>query len=377
VADDFDQQQERTEQATAKRLKDARERGQVPRSRELSTTLVLLAGAGCLYGAGAYMSRRLVSHLRAGLEFRPEWLDSPNIVGRALGAATINALTDLWPVFATVFIAALAAPLALGGWNFSTQALVPDFSRLSPIAGFRRIFGWQGLVELVKALAKCLLVGGVAAIVIYAFMGDAIALGRMPVAGGIAAAGKIVGTAFIWMSAALVVVAAIDVPFQLWDYQHRLRMSRHEVREELKETDGRPEVKSRIRQLQQQLARRRMMEQVPKADVVITNPTHYAVALRYDAPRMRAPRVVAKGADLVALAIRRVAEAHKVPTFESPLLARALYRSVDIGKEIPGGLYVAVAQVLTYIYQMRRLTARDFARIARPQPTVAAEFLEK
>ncbi len=205
-------------------------------------------------------------------------------------------------------------------------------------------------------------------------MDDAVALGRMPVQGGIAGAANLIGTAFMWMSAALVIVAAADVPFQLWDYQQRLRMSRHEVREELKETDGRPEVKSRIRQLQQQLARRRMMEQVPKADVVITNPTHFAVALRYDAHRMRAPRVVAKGADFVALAIRRVAEASKVPTFESPILARALYRNVDIGKEIPGGLYVAVAQVLTYIYQMRRLPAQAFARIPRPQPSLSADF---
>jgi flagellar biosynthetic protein FlhB len=285
-------------------------------------------------------------------------------------------MLDIWPVLAAVFGAALVAPLALGGWTFSGQALVPDFSRLSPIAGLKRIFGWHGLVELLKALAKCLLVGGVAAIVIYAFMDDAIALGRMPVEGGIAGAAHLVGSAFVWMSAALVVVAAADVPFQLWDYQHRLRMSRYEIREELKETDGRPEVKSRIRQLQQQFARRRMMEQVPKADVVITNPTHFAVALRYDAQKMRAPRVVAKGADLVALAIRRVAEAHKVPTFESPVLARALYRSVDIGKEIPGGLYVAVAQVLTYIYQMRRLPAQAFARLARPQPNVDAEFTD-
>jgi flagellar biosynthetic protein FlhB len=373
---EFDEQQERTERATPKRVKEARERGQVPRSRELSTTLVLLAGAGSLYGAGSLMSGNLTRHLRSALEFRPEWIESPAAVAPALGSAIAQGMLDIWPVLAAVFGAALVAPLALGGWTFSGQALVPDFSRLSPIAGLKRVFGWHGLVELLKALAKCLLVGGVAAIVIYAFMDDAIALGRMPVEGGIAGAAHLVGSALIWMSAALVVVAAADVPFQLWDYQHRLRMSRYEIREELKETDGRPEVKSRIRQLQQQLARRRMMEQVPKADVVITNPTHYAVALRYDALKMRAPRVVAKGADLVALAIRRVAEAHKVPTFESPVLARALYRNVDIGKEIPGGLYVAVAQVLTYIYQMRRLPAQAFARLARPQPTLDAEFTD-
>lgn len=373
---DVDQQQERTERATPKRVKDARERGQVPRSRELSTTLVLLAGAGCLYGAGTFMSGHLARHLRSSLEFNPRWLDSPEMIAPALGSAVLQALLDVSPVLGAVFAAALIAPLALGGWTFSGQALLPDFSRLSPMQGLKRVFGWHGLVELVKALAKCVLVGGVAAIVIYAYMDDAIGLGRMPVQGGIARAAHLVGMAFVWMSAALVVVAAADIPFQLWDYQQRLRMSRHEVREEMKETDGRPEVKSRIRQLQQQLARRRMMEQVPKADVVITNPTHFAVALRYDAVKMRAPRVVAKGADLVALAIRRVAEAHKVPTFESPVLARALYRNVDIGKEIPGGLYVAVAQVLTYIHQMKRLPAQAFARIGRPQPTISAEFSE-
>jgi flagellar biosynthetic protein FlhB len=371
---EVDQQQERTERATPKRVQDARERGQVPRSRELSTTLVLLAGAGCLYGAGTLMSGNLTRHLRASLEFDARWLESPSLIVPAFGAAAIQALFDVWPVLAAAFGAALIAPLALGGWTFSAQALVPDFSRLSPLQGLKRVFGWHGLVELLKALAKCVVVGGVAAIVIYAFMDDAVALGRMSVQGGIAGAAHLVGSAFVWMSAALVIVAAADVPFQLWDYQQRLKMSRHEVREELKETDGRPEVKSRIRQLQQQFARRRMMEQVPKADVVITNPTHFAVALRYDALKMRAPRVVAKGADLVALAIRRIAEASKVPTFESPILARALYSNVDIGKEIPGGLYVAVAQVLTYIYQMRRLPAQAFARIARPQPTLSAEF---
>ena len=371
---DLDQQQERTERATPKRLKDARERGQVPRSRELSTTLVLLAGAGCLYAAGSFIGGGLVEHLRAGLTFRPEWLDSGAGLEHALGSAMAQALIDLWPFLATVFGAALVAPLALGGWTFSAQALLPDLSRLSLIEGLKRIFGWHGLVELVKALAKCVLVGGVAAVVIYAFMDDAIGLGRMPVESGIAGAARLVGSAFIWMSAALVVVAAIDVPFQLWEFQQRLRMSRHELREEFKETDGRPEVKSRIRHLQQQLARRRMMEHVPQANVIVTNPTHYAVALRYDALKMRAPRVVAKGTDLVALAIRRVAELHKVPVFESPPLARALYRNVDIGKEIPGGLYVAVAQVLTYIYQMQRLPAQAFARLARPQPDVGAEF---
>jgi flagellar biosynthesis protein FlhB len=371
---DFDQQQERTERATPKRVRDARERGQVPRSRELSTTLVLVAGAGCLYAVGSSISSNLLSHLRAGLEFRPEWLDSTAGLERALGSAMEQALSDLWPFFATVFGAALVAPLVLGGWTFSAQALVPDFSRLNPLQGFKRIFGWLGLVELLKALAKCLLVGGVAAAVIYACMDDVIAVGRMPVQSGIATAAGLIGTAFIWMSVALVVVAAVDVPFQLWAYQQRLRMSRHEVREELKETDGRPEVKARIRQLQQQLARHRMMEQVPQANVVITHPMHYAVALRYDALKMRAPRVVAKGADLVALAIRRVAEAHQVPIFESPLLADTLYRRVDIGREIPAGLHVAVAQVLTYIYQMRRLPAQAFARVARPEPTVSAEF---
>jgi len=371
---DIDQQQERTERATPKRVKDARERGQVPRSRELSTTLVLLAGAGCLFGAGSLMSGNLTKHLRASLEFDARWLESPGLIAPAFGAAAVQALLDVWPVLAAAFGAALIAPLALGGWTFSGLALVPDFSRLSPLQGLKRVFGWHGLVELLKALAKCVLVGGVAAIVIYAFMDDAVALGRMPVQGGIAGAAHLVGSAFLWMSAALVIVAAADVPFQLWDYQRRLRMSRREVHEELKETDGRPEVKSRIRQLQQQLARRRMMEQIPRANVVITNPTHLAVALRYDAHTMRAPRVVAKGADLVALAIRRIAEASEVPTFESTILARALYRNVDIGGEIPSGLYVAVAQVLTYIHQMRSLPAQAFAHIARPQPTLGAEF---
>jgi len=187
-------------------------------------------------------------------------------------------------------------------------------------------------------------------------------------------AAALLSRAFVWLCAALVVIAAVDVPLQLYQYKRSLKMSRHELREEAKETDGRPEVKGRIRQMQQQLARRRMMQAVPKADVVVVNPEHFAVALKYEPTRMRAPRVVAKGVDLVALNIRRVAEQHRVPVFESPKLARALYRSTDLNEEIPAGLYLAVAQVLSYLFRIKSLNPTLAARMARPDPSVGDEF---
>jgi flagellar biosynthetic protein FlhB len=182
------------------------------------------------------------------------------------------------------------------------------------------------------------------------------------------------GWSFVWLSGSLVLVAMVDVPLQLFQFKRSLRMTRQELRDEAKESDGRPETKQRIRQMQQSLARRRMMHKVPAADVVIVNPTHFAVALKYDPKKMRAPRVLAKGVDLVAQNIRRIAEENRVPVFESPKLARALYRSTDLDREIPAGLYVAVAQVLSYIFRVRTLNPTIAARVARPNPQVSGEF---
>ena len=252
-----------------------------------------------------------------------------------------------------ITLAAIIAPLALGGWSFSGQAMMPQFSRMNPIEGVKRMFALRSLIELAKAMAKFGVVAIVAALVLWKDAPTLMALGREPLQQAIGHAVQISGKALLLISAGLLIIAGIDVPYQLWQYAKQMRMSREEIREEYKESEGSPEVKGRIRQLQQQLARQRMMQEVPKADVVVTNPTHFAVALKYDEKRMRAPIVVAKGADEIAAKIREVAGEHKVPIFEAPPLARVLFRNVDIGDEIPATLYIAVAQILTYVFQLK------------------------
>jgi flagellar biosynthesis protein FlhB len=254
------------------------------------------------------------------------------------------------------------------------QAMVPDFTRLSPLAGIKRLFGLRGVSELGKALLKCAVVGGVCAAIVSRTFREVLGLAHMEPRAAIGRGVGIVSWSFVWLCGSLALVAMVDVPLQLFQFKKSLRMTRQELRDEAKESDGRPETKQRIRQIQQTLARRRMMHKVPSADVVIVNPTHFAVALKYDPMQMRAPRVLAKGVDLVAQNIRRLAEEHRVPIFESPKLARALYRSTDLNKEIPAGLYAAVAQVLSYIFRVRKLNPTIAARVARPNPQVGAEF---
>jgi flagellar biosynthetic protein FlhB len=243
--------------------------------------------------------------------------------------------------------------MSLGGWSFSTKPLTPDLNRLNPVSGFGRMFQVRSLVELGKALAKFAVVAGAGALVMWVNLDSLLGLGSEPVDRAIVHAMSITGQALVALTAALILIAAVDVPFQLWQYHRDMRMTKEEVRREHKESEGSPEMKGRIRSLQREMAERRMMQDVPTADVIVVNPTHYAVALRYDESKMRAPQVVAKGVDLMAARIREVASEHRIPVFEAPPLARALHRSVEIGDEIPAGLYVAVAQVLTYIYQLK------------------------
>nr|PZN78635.1 MAG: flagellar biosynthetic protein FlhB [Pseudomonadota bacterium] len=345
--------QERTEKPTPKRREEARKRGQLPRSPELGAAAVtLIAGAG-MYLLGGHLGGRMHGMMASSLQLtREEALDETRLVA-AFADSALQGLIACAPVLGLTLVAAVLAPLALGGWNLSFGVLALDFSRLSPVAGFKRMFSLRGAVELAKAFAKFAVVALFAVLFLWHASEELLSLGREPVNRAIAHAFSLTGQALIAFAAALGLIAAVDVPWQLWQHTQKLRMTRQEIREELKETEGSPEIKSRIRAVQQELARRRMMQEVPRADVVVVNPTHYAVALRYDEQRMRAPTVVAKGVDEVAMRIRAIAEEHRVPILEAPPLARALHRSVDIGEEIPATLYVAVAQVLTYVYQLR------------------------
>jgi flagellar biosynthetic protein FlhB len=362
--------EERTESATPKRLEEARRKGQVPRSRELSTAAVMMTGASGLYYLGGFLGSELFEMLRRSLSLtRVQALDSTQVVP-ALTSAFGAGLLACVPLFGLIALAALLAPLALGGWSFSTEALMPQFNRLNPLSGFKRMFSMQSIMELLKALAKFGVVGMVAYLVLRNSTGEMLGLGQEPLRLAIAHSMQLAGYGLLCVSAGLLLIAAVDVPYQLWQYAKQLKMTRQEVRQEMKESEGSPEMKGRIRQMQQEMARRRMMQEVPKADVIITNPTHFAVALRYDDKRMRAPTVVAKGADEIAARIREIGAEHSVPLFEAPPLARVLYRNVDLGQEVPSALYVAVAQVLGYIFQLRTAERTGGQRPPRPQVEV-------
>jgi flagellar biosynthetic protein FlhB len=365
---------EKTEQPSARRLEQARERGQVPRSRELTNFATMIGGSAMLIIGGGTAASRLSLIMRTSLAVTPDQLRVPESMTAAFGGAILAALPAVLPLFGALIAMVLLASISLGGWNFSPAAMTPDFTRMSPLAGLQRLFGLHGVSELGKALLKCLVVGAVCAAIVAWLFKDVMALGHMAPGAAIGRGVGLLGSAFVWLCASLGIIAAVDVPLQLFQFNRALRMSRQELRDEAKESDGRPETKQRIRQMQQQLARRRMMHKVPMADVVIVNPTHFAVALKYDPQAMRAPRVLAKGLDLVAANIRRIAEEHRVPVFESPKLARALFKSTDLDHEIPAGLYAAVAQVLSYIFRVRTLSPTLAARVARPDPEVGDEY---
>ncbi len=367
---------ERTEEPSQRRLQEARERGQVPRSRELTNCATMIGGSVALAAMGSALARGMSQMMRRGMTIDPLRLQDAQSMTSSLREAVVTALWAALPIFAALICLVLLSAVVLGGWNFSPAAMVPDFSRMSPAAGLKRLFGLHGASELGKALLKLVVVGGVCAGIVSWLFADVLALGRMAPRTAIGRGAGLLTWSFVWLCASLALIAVVDVPLQLLQFRRSLRMTRQELRDEAKESDGRPETKQRIRQMQQQLARRRMMHKVPTADVVIVNPTHFAVALKYDPKDMRAPRVVAKGLDLVAQNIRRIAEEHRVPIFDSPKLARALYRTTDLNHEIPAGLYAAVAQVLSYIFRIRTLNPTSAARVVRPEPKLGDEYAD-
>jgi len=363
-------QQERTEQATPKRRADARKKGDVPRSRELTMTVVTLAGAGSLLALSEPMGRQLLESFSAAFVIERERIFDHQILPEAFAEIARGSFMGLVPLAVILLCAVFISAVALGGWSFSAEAMSFKFERMSPVKGLKRIFSANSLNELIKALAKFSLVALFAVAWLWWSVDELIGLGREPIGPAIAHALKICSLSLLVVSTGLILIAAADVPFQLWQYHKKLRMTRQQVRDELKETEGRPEVKSRIRALQLQIATRRMLEELPGADVVITNPTHFAVALKYDESTMGAPRVIAKGKDLIAQRIREIATEHKVPLFSAPPLARVLFRNVEIGEEIPTRLYTAVAQVLAYIQQLSE-TLRPGQRAPEPpQPKI-------
>lgn len=357
---------EKTEQPSQRRIDQARERGQVARSRELSTFAVLLAGGGVLWFMGSTVTQSMVQLLREGLVLDREMVYDSALMTPRLYELAMDALIAFLPFLLAVLLAAALSPLLLNGWLFSVEALQPKLSKLNPIAGLGRMFSRTALVELVKALAKAALVGGVGAWVIWSDLDAVMALGLQSPDASIPAMGQLIGQGVMVIIGAMLLIVAIDVPFQLWDHNKKLMMTKEEVRQENKETEGDPMVKGRIRQLQREAARRRMMSAIPTADVVVTNPTHYSVALKYNENGSGAPVVVAKGSHLLALRIREIAQEHHVPILEAPPLARALHKHTELGDTIPEALYTAVAEVLAYVYRLRRYEAVGGERPEEP-----------
>ncbi len=343
---------ERTEPASGRKIQKARDEGNVPRSPELSTFVVLTAAGATI----ALMSDFLIDTLRRmmhnSLNFGQPDIASANMMTDNLARAGYDAVIILLPIFAVVVVAGVAANLLISGWNFTAKPLQFNFDKLDPLAGLGRMFAAQSLVELVKAALKGGLIAGASAWMIWLQWDAILALSAEPLATAIPHFGRVTLYTFLAALAAFALLALIDVPYQIWHYQHNLRMTKEEVRQESKETEGDPQIKARIRSMQREQARRRMMQAVPKADVVVTNPLHFAVALRYDDKTMSAPQLVAKGTQLVAERIKEIARENHVPVIEAPPLARALHRHVAVGDAIPGALFSAVAQVLAYVYQL-------------------------
>ncbi len=349
--------QEKSHEPTAKRIDDARRKGQVPRSRELNTVAITVLGAATLMLMGSHFATGMDRLFRGQLSVGRADIFDPNAMLAHLATAIADSLWMLAPFFLAMTVVAVLSSVALGGFNISAEAMKPKLSKLDPVKGLKRVFSAKGLMELLKSLAKFVLVTAATVLLLKVYAEELLRLGDMDVRSALVRGLELVAWSALLLSSTMLLLALVDVPFQLWQHKRELKMTQQEVRDELKQTEGKPEVKGRIRQMQRELAQRRMMQEVPKADVVVTNPTHYAVALRYDPERMRAPVVVAKGKNLVAANIRRVAEENAVPLVEAPVLARAVYFNTELNQPIPTGLFLAVAQLLAYVFQLRAFAA--------------------
>ncbi len=347
-----DNSQEKTEEPTPKRLEKAREDGQIPRSKELSTSLILIAGALSLWMFSGVLLNAIQSIFTFNFAMeRFQIFDTKQMVIH-LSASALRAIIAVSPIMVLLILAAIFGPLALGGWMFSGKSLLPKLDRISPIAGFKRMFSIKSLVELLKGWAKIFVIVGCTLALFFTFKDTVFFLNQEPHRQAIFHAAQLVMIGALALALSTLLVSIIDVPFQIYEFTKKMKMSLQEVKDEQKDTEGKPEVKQRIRRLQYEMSQRRMMSDVPDADVIITNPTHYAVALKYHSDDMQAPILLAKGTDEVALKIREIGKHKSIPIVESPTLARSVYTFTKIGKEIPEGLYVAIAQVLAYVYQL-------------------------
>ena len=345
--------QERTEQPTPRRIQQAREKGQVPTSRELNTMIMMLIAGASVMVMGPAIVDDFLEMFKRYLNISRENIFDTASMPVILETAIIDSLITLSPFFTLMVLSAIAGPLMMGGVTFSTKALSFKWDKLDPVTGMGRVFSKKGLVELIKALIKFLIIGTTAILFLYTQMDTYLGLGSEPLAHALPHMAKLLTWSFLAIASVLVFIALIDVPFQIYDYTQQLKMTFQEIRDENKDTEGNPEVRGRVKRVQQEMAQRRMMAEVPNADVIITNPEHYSVAIKYDQSSMAAPVVVAKGVDIIAMQIRTIAREHEIPILQAPPLARALHHTTEIDAEIPAALYLAVAQVLAYIFKLR------------------------
>ncbi|GGI16252.1 MAG: flagellar biosynthesis protein FlhB [Oxalicibacterium faecigallinarum] len=357
---------EKTEPASPRKLEKAREEGDVPRSRELATCTLLLGAGAAFWFTGGSMINQINTMLSSGLSFNRDMAFDMNLLLTHTASQIIDLLIAFLPAALILIVVALASPMLIGGWLFSAKALQPNFARMNPIKGLGNMVSTRAAVELGKAIGKTLLVGCIAYTVIRFEIDAVMALSVESLKTGAEHLGHLMLLTFTFIASGLIIIAAVDAPYQMWQHAKKLMMTRQEVRQEAKESDGNPEIKAKIRQTQRAMARRRMMTEIPTADVVVTNPTHFAVALKYSENGMRAPKVVAKGADEVAAKIREIAIENNVVLLEAPPLARALFRHTELGDEIPEGLYVAVAEVLAYVFQLRAYSKHGGQRPQKP-----------
>ncbi|MBF8775855.1 flagellar biosynthesis protein FlhB [Pseudomonas fulva] len=358
--------QDKTEEPTEKRKRDAREKGEIARSKELNTVAVTLAGAGGILAFGGHLAETLLEMMRMNFSLTREIIVDERSMGAFLLTSGKMAIWAVQPILILLFVISFVAPIVLGGFVFSGSLLQPKFSRMNPLSGIKRMFSMNALTELLKALAKFFVILVVAVAVLASDRQALLSIANEPLEQAIIHSLQVVGWSALWMSAGLLLIAAADAPFQLWQTHKKMKMTKQEVRDEYKDSEGKPEVKQRIRQLQREVSQRRMMAAVPQADVIITNPTHYAVALQYDPENGNsAPLLLAKGSDFMALKIREIGAEHKIQILESAALARAIYYSTEVEHEIPAGLYLAVAQVLAYVFQIRQYHA---GKGKRPDP---------
>lgn len=374
MADQQDDSQDKTEEPTAKRLSKAREEGQIARSTEITIAASVISVAIYIYLFGNALLGNVANIFAQGLVFDSMAVLEPQVALGRLGDAAVEALLSITPILILTAVVVLACSGLIGGYNFSWKSLQPKASKFNPIAGFKRMFGLQALVNLAKSIAKFFLVGGVTYFLIDASITEFAEISLMALEPGLTASAAILTTAFLVASSTLIIIALIDAPYQLYQHNEKMKMSLKEVKDERKDTEGSPEVKQRIRQKQREISAARMLEAVAEADVVITNPEHFAVALAYDPSSDDPPKVVAKGTDYIAERIRERAGEEGVPLFQSPILARALFFTTELDAFIPEPLFEAVAQVIAYIFNINSINRSNMTQ-SKPIPRVPDDMI--